>query len=66
LDNPGKCRQGVAVTGSDLVNYLKEIQAIQTNMISSVLSPKEDSGKGVKVTIETPGKTSHDYARNRC
>lgn len=44
----------VAVTGSDLVNYLKEGSGNTANMISSVLVQKEGSGKGVEVTIETP------------
>ncbi len=53
IDNPENVAS-VAVTGSDLVNYLKEGSGNTANMISSVLVQKEDSGKGVKVTIETP------------
>ena len=44
----------VAVTGEDLVKYLKEGSGDTANMISSVLVQKDNSGKGVNVTIETP------------
>lgn len=44
----------VAVTGEDLIQYLKEGSGDTANMISSVLVQKENSGKGVEVTIETP------------
>ena len=44
----------VAVTGEDLVKYLKEGSGDTANMISSVLVQKDNSGKGVSVTIETP------------
>lgn len=44
----------VAVTGADLVNYLKEGSGNTASMISSVLVQKENTGKGVNVTIETP------------
>lgn len=53
IDNPENVAS-VAVTGADLVNYLKEGSGNTASMISSVLVQKENKGKGVNVTIETP------------
>lgn len=53
IDKPDNVAS-VAVTGADLVKYLKEGSGDTANMISSVLVKKENSGKGVKVTIKTP------------
>ncbi len=53
INNPENVAS-VAATGADLVKYLKEGSGDTANMISSVLVQKENAGKGVKVTIETP------------
>ncbi|MGB6177700.1 DUF1002 domain-containing protein [Carnobacterium sp.] len=53
IDNPENVAS-VAVTGEDLVKYLKEGSGDTANMISSVLVQKENADKGVEVTIKTP------------
>lgn len=44
----------IPVTGDDLEHYLNEGDTATSEMISSVLVQKEDSGQGVDVIINTP------------
>lgn len=56
----------IAVTGEDLEHYLNDGDTQTSDMISSVLVQKQDSGKGVEVIIQTPAQitqiTSDQYA----